>query len=51
MKVGCILGNDSLSIRSKGGGRLLKSFGIVDLVVNLEDGCGSSILVDFMGFH
>jgi len=30
---------------------LLKSYGIVDVVVVLEDGCGSSILVDFEGFN
>ena len=30
---------------------LLKSYGIVDVVVVLEDGCGSSILVDFKGFN
>ena len=60
MKVKSISGNFSPSVRSfstrvkrggsRGGGKLLKYDEIVDMVVVLEDGCGSFVLVDFRGF-
>ena len=57
MKVGSISGNESPSVgiffvREKNRisrGRLLKSLVVVDMVVVLEDECGSSILVNLRG--
>lgn len=58
MKTGSILGDDSLatSLRERKEaeaqeGELLESSEIMDPVVVMEDGCGSSILVDFRGLQ